>query len=295
MIQQRNLDKTTVDWINSQAMGLEARGALGGTIYYVENNSGNDKRDGLSWDNAFKTLSKAISVCHKDMGRRARFARRNTIYICGDAIEEDIVLLPEKTDIVGIGQCDGYFGARLKGNHVPATRSTSGVRFYNVTFHAATGVIWTLTNNQPGIEFHRCTFLAGASTTIAILLTAVGTCKISNCDFMGYWDSQFSTAAIDIAIGHANGQVIEYCNIENNPIGIRVIINKTGGACFIRHCNIKTTAQTIDDNSGTFWVIGNNLISAAATGAGSIDVAALHAVGNWYQDASKAGNYPVTA
>ena len=270
---------------------------MGGNSFFVENNSGNDGNDGKTWETAFKTLAKGIAVCQADITDTSQkyYARRNKLYISGDAIEENIVLLPEKTDIIGCGQCDGLSPARVKGNWVPATRSTTGVRFFNIAFHAATGVIFTLTNNQPGISFYGCEFLAGASTTIAVLATGVPLLRISGCDFKGFWDSQFSTAAIDIAIGLANGQVIEYCNIENNPIGVRVIITKTGGACIARYNNFNTVGCTMIDSSNTWYTLGNQFCSAAATGAASLSVNVLKACGNWYRDATKCGNYPVTA
>jgi len=42
IIKKYNLDSSLVSYIDNLGMGVENRGALGGTVYYVENNAGND-------------------------------------------------------------------------------------------------------------------------------------------------------------------------------------------------------------------------------------------------------------
>jgi hypothetical protein len=139
MIKKYNLDSSLVNYIDNLGMGVESRGAIGGTVYYVEGNAGNDSKDGRSIDSAFKTLAKALAVSHANMAQRSRWAKRNTIYCFGDSFEETLTKLAQKTDVVGLGSCDYLHTARLIGAHTIAATGYDGFRWINMGFKSPAG------------------------------------------------------------------------------------------------------------------------------------------------------------
>lgn len=286
----RNIN-TSMDLINKDieafvAMSEEWRGACG-SRYFVDGNFGLDTNDGSSWDKPFKTLAYALAVSHADIARGSdRWARRNTIYACGDAFEEDLTALAQKTDLVGMGTCDGFGpGCRITGNHVIGSTNYAGFRFLNVALkdNDATGTILTIPTAQSGIQLIGCDILTGTATVVGILMTASTDFRVAGCRFLSSWTSSFSTAAISIATGSSNRCYIEGNTIKNthaSGVGILVNSGRTGGDSFIRKNHICTTALTIDDNSDTFFIIENMLVSGGTVGANSYDINSAKAAGN---------------
>jgi len=257
-------------------------------VYFVEGNSGNDGNSGTSWDEAFKTVAKGLAACHSFQSTSANkaWARRSKLFIIGDYFEEDLTALAEKTDVIGCGQCDGFFGARIKGNHVIGATKYSGCRFFNIAFHDndATGTIMTIPTAQSGIVFDSCVFLSGTATVTALLMTASTDFQVRNCKFHGSWVSSFSTAAISIATGSSNRCIIEGNTIENqHATGVGILVNagRTGAGSFIRGNHLYTTAMAIDENSNTFACIDNRIIVGTAKAADtSVDISAVLSVNN---------------
>jgi hypothetical protein len=265
----------------------DVRGA-NGSVFFCEGNKGSDSNDGKTWDTAFATVAAGLAACHEyqsTSGNRA-WAKRSTLHICGDSFEEDLVKFAEKTDVVGWGQCDGFYTARIKGNHVFPSTSYAGCRFWNVTFqdNDATGTIMTVPTAQSGIQFNNCVFMTGTATVVGILMTASADFVVRNCKFFGSWVSSFSTAAISIAAGNSNRCFIEGNTIsQQHATGVGILVNasRTGADSFIRYNNLYTTAMAIDENSDTFAVIGNRIITGANAAAGtSVDIPDLLSVDN---------------
>ena len=123
------------DLIDGMAM---ANVALAGakTIYYVDGNFGSDNQGGTGgWYNAKQTLSAALAASHADIASGAEgWAARNVILCKGDALDEDLVLLAQKTDVIGLGSYNANQKCGLIGNHVPTTNDAYGTRFYNFWF-----------------------------------------------------------------------------------------------------------------------------------------------------------------
>ena len=242
-----------------------------GTTYFVDGNSGNDGNDGLSWETPMKTLAVAFAASHADIARGAdRWARRNTIYIAGDSFEEDLVILPQKTDVIGVGSYNGHPGANILGNHAPVNAGF-GCRFFNVNFEPVTvAAIMTLTAACWGTEFHNCSFKANGTliAATAIDATACQWLKIIGCDFIGAYTGD----VIDIGAGNVDGMVIKDNVIiggANDGIvetGTAVIVGTRRG--LIMNNVIQVAARTIVTNStSVFNVVRNTLISANNTGS----------------------------
>jgi hypothetical protein len=108
---------------------------ISGSTYFVDNNSGNDGNTGNSWERAFKSLAKAIAVSNVDIARGSdRWARRNTIYYCADTETTNLVVFPNKCDVIGVGSYDANSQPGIKGNHSPANSGNMGTRFINIWF-----------------------------------------------------------------------------------------------------------------------------------------------------------------
>jgi hypothetical protein len=263
-----------------------------GTTYFVDGNSGNDGNDGLSWDTPMKTLAVAFAASHADIARGAdRWARRNTIYIAGDSFEEDLIIFPQKTDVIGVGSYNGHPGANILGNHAPVNAGF-GCRFFNVNFEPVTaGVIMTLTAACWGAEFHNCSFKADGTlvATVAIDTTACQWLKIVGCEFIG----AFSGDVIDIGAGNVDGMVI-----RDNIImgGANDGIVETGTAVIqgtrmglIYNNFIQVTARTIVvATTSVFNVVRNDLISANNTGATAFVIDLTFASQNYFTGGNNA-------
>lgn len=241
-----------------------------GVTYYVDGNAGNDANDGLSWDQAVKTLSVALAASHANIAAGAAgWASRNRIFVKADAITENLTKLAQKTDVIGVGSMDWRSKALIIGNHVVAnTVSYMGCRFINMEFKtpAAGGDLFTL-GSQHGIEFIGCDFLATSTTaaTGAILATACVDLAIKGCRFMG----AYSDAVMEVLAGQADGLLL----LDNFVQGANTGIEISGDATFVagRYGLIKgnvfsTTGACIVDSEAKSHVIKNHLFTAAAKG-----------------------------
>jgi hypothetical protein len=268
MIKKYNLDKSLVNYIDNLGMGVEARGAIGGTVYYVEGNSGNDARDGKSIDTAFKTLACALAASHADMARRARWARRNTIYVFGDSLTEDLTKMAQKTDIVGLGSCDYLHTARLIGAHHIGDVGYDGCRWINMGFKgtAAACDMFILNNYHNGTAFLNCDFNGdtAAAALAAIVATATESLTIKGCVF----DGPFSDAVIELGTGETNSLLIQGNIISGANEGIHAgAVTTTVRAGWIIGNYIKSTLACINDESSKLHIVGNRGITLAVHGS----------------------------
>lgn len=274
----------------------EARGANGKT-YYVAGNYGGDKYDGLSWDTPFKTLARALAVSHADIATSPNWAKRNTIFISGDSFEESLVKLAQKTDIVGVGSCDGIPTARIIGTHViDSVASYMGCRLINIDLQNSTnGITMTLPTLQGGIGFYGVMFSCNATGTIGLKATATVDLTVKGCNFRNWGGNAFSTAAIDLGAGTAHRTRIED-NIIEGAIGVRVDIARAGLSSYIRDNLFNVTGLVVDDNSSTFYIFGNRGSTAAAKEIATVlDCNELTAGDNVFGNATGIGIYPAYA
>jgi len=281
------------------AMGVALAGAK--TVYYCDGNAGSDGATGIGgWSNAFKTLAAAIAASHADIALNSLgWAARNVILARGDSFTENLVLMPQKTDIIGCGHFDHNSMASLVGNHVPnATNETHGTRWFNFMFKGdATigGDIWILGAKCTGMQFIGCKFSAVSETpaTAAIVATAAPFLEIRDCLFTG----AFSDAVIEFGIGDCRGLRITGCHIEGDEDGIEFASGVTDGTAGLEEImvvsdnTIITTAICIDDDSDLVYTLRNNCFSGNAkgtTGFGVMDVLLLRSQDNRLTDSSTA-------
>ena len=252
--------------------GIEpfSAGTKGGapSVFYCDGNvvsSGN----GLGWLSAFKTLTEGLVAAHAYMstsGNRA-WAHRATVYCVGDSFTEDLVILAEKSDVIGVGSADSLKKPQLIGNHVPVTTNTWGCRFINWQFSEAdAGVMWTLTSVSAGINFIGCDFsVRGAIATHGILMTALGYANviIEDCYFDAF-PSGFTTGAIVIGAGLGDKIIIRNNSINaDKGVIINASYTNVAGTCVIDNNTFHTTGIAIDDNSDLAIYTNNMIISTA--------------------------------
>ena len=281
---------------NLVSLSEESRGA-NGVRYFVDGNSGADNGDGASWDAPFKSLAYALAISHANIGlRSSTWAKRNTIYVVGDALAEDLVKLAQKTDVVGMGSYDHHPKAGITGTHViDSVASYMGCRLFNLYLRKKAGgaaAILTIPTAQSGIGILGCEVDGSDATvsTIGISATGVERLSIIGNDFIG----AFSSEAIYIGTGESNG-----LRIEGNTIlgAVKGIVTHSGLTTSVRKGLVKgntiyTSGVTIDDEASVLICIDNKCVSDAATGDTAIKINQRLASGNTITDATKSGPWP---
>lgn len=264
-------------------------------VFYVDGNvisSGN----GLSWHSAKKTLSEGLLAAHTYMstyGNRA-WSHRAIVYVCGDALNQDLVAFSEKTDIIGVGRTTQHPRPRLIGNHTLALISTDtyhGCRWFNMEFFSETsGECIDITADQNGQEFHNCVFTGKNSATHGIRAVESHDMVIKDCWFdRGTASSTdgFTSAAVQIQAGTLTNFLMQGCRVTSDNLGLD--FDPTSGQtenCWCIDNIFDTVGMCIDseDNSTTsgLLVVGNRMITAVDTGTATLgyDFALVRAVDN---------------
>ena len=260
----------------------------GGLDYYVDGNKTVNGPDGLSWGRAFNTLATAIAASDVSIAatRNRWWARRNRIFVVGDALSENLVKFPTKCDVIGLGSYDGFTQAGLSGRHVPVGESY-GTRFFNIHFkavaHASPIVTLTVTTGSApsGVQFHGCTFDGTLGTmTSGILSTAMPGLGVFDCDFVG----TFVTSYISFGAGEAGRARI----IGNRMLGtagkgiIAASDMTTSWAAVVAKNIINSTGIWLDDDSDLLYVVDNRAFTAVncATSTAGYDFNIKRACGN---------------
>lgn len=272
------------------SMGIPILGVgqdISGITYFVDGNFGRDGEKGLSWDKPFKTLARALVISHANIGAGAKgWAARNTIYVKGDWLVENLVLGCQKTDIIGVGSCDGFKGAGITGNHALATTTAVGTRWININFRPKTAAdIFTLITITQAMEFHGCRFHGAAPEGIyavsAIDATASNFLKVVDCDFTG----DFSGDVIDLGPGAIDDLRIIRNTISgaaNDGIIVTDTTTVTGGRKGVIADNLICVAGvTINDGAdSTIYVMNNRCITDASDGSSAYVITDDHAINN---------------
>ena len=151
---------------------------ISGITYFVSQ-MGNGTT-GLSWENAFTTLSAAITASNTwfDATGTSRISR-NRIFVDGTNYAA-LTVLPKHCDIIGVGT-----NPRINAASAIAT-ACDGCHIYNMKFRSATAApIFGTTVATNGLEFHNCYFDNSGSATYYLKLFGNQTIKIINCIFTG--------------------------------------------------------------------------------------------------------------
>jgi hypothetical protein len=236
--------------------------------YYVDLNVA--ATGGGSPDHPFATIAEAIAASNTSIGLSANrwWARRNYIYVCGDGIEEDLTVLPEKCDIIGCGS-DLVPYPRVIGAHTIALAKV-GCRFINMGFQATgTDDLFVIPAACHGLQFlggHMQPSLEG--NTKALEITNSALVRIEGVEIYqnpGAYGTGIFAVGIAIEGTASNHQtLIKGCYI-NAAEGIDVVASAPAYDSRIEECVIHSVDLTIDDNSDLFAVINNRLITDADT------------------------------
>ena len=257
----------------------------GASDYYVD---GNVSATGSGTiDSPYSTFAEAVAASNTSIALTANrwWARRNRIFIMGDDLEEDIVLLPEKCDVIGLGSSDNYQKACIRGNHVPIGTKV-GCRFFNVRFRpAASGDLWTLASITGwGLEFWNCIFDAhyeAFTAPSAIDMTAAQYVKIMGCEFLG----AFSGDVIDIGAGSIDGLRIIGNNIlggaDNGIVATGTMTCVQGRNGLVADNYIQVADKVIDDGAdGVLYCFNNVGVSAENAGASAYVITSGYGANN---------------
>ena len=240
----------------------------GAQDYFVDLNvsaTGN----GLSWATAFATIAEAITASNTSIGLTANrwWARRNRIFVCGDGITENLTVLPEKTDIIGVGS-DLFPFPRIIGNHAFAVAKV-GVRFINLGFFTATTAdLMSFPTSCHGLQILGCYMHPATTSSKAIEITSSAHVRIEGNTITVGAGAMANIFALAISI---EGTVCHDIHITNNKItatlGISVVEAAAAAMGSIIEGNIiRSTGIAIDDNSDDFQVVNNRWMTDINTG-----------------------------
>lgn len=270
-----------------------------GVSFYVDANVA-AAGDGSSWDEAFSLIASGLAAADAQIGLSANraWAKRNTVYYCGDYVSEALVLAAEKTDLIGVGSDVGSF-PRVVGPFTIGTAVPS-FRIINMGFMpTSTAPAITFPSGMHGWELHFVTLYKNTSyvCTAQLLSTDSRDFVMQNVRILPDNAGALSTIGFNIAgttsgVGSARIRDCEIHGVE----GLNVVDTSAyyeGATC--KRTLIKATNLCIDDNSDSIAFIDCRLITAAASGSaagsGIVDWNAALAVGNIA--ASSDGNGPL--
>lgn len=248
---------------------------ISGISLFVDSRGGSDDNTGKSWNQAFKTLEKAIYLSNINIADIKNASRRNTIFVAGDPITTNLTTFPNKTDIVGCGSYNMRSQVCIVGKHVPSTGQET--RFYNVYFkgNESQETMLLLTISNPGFEAHGCTFesMGGMSDSV-IQNNGAAYFVLDHCYFMGF----AILAMISFGSGDLRRAMIYRCNVmttSNNGIFMNTSGSASQGAS-IESSLVFSRLQCIFDGSSKWRVINCRLTSTNVKGTGGNGIVACN-------------------
>jgi len=228
---------------------------ISGKTYFCSTYGNNTT--GESWENAFTTITAAITAVNT-YNTASGGKGRSRIYINTNNWEEDLAVLPNNCDMVGVGS-----NPRIQGvTHI--TTTVENCHMFNIHFRNAAGDTATpLVKITPwchGLWFINCIFDTRCVCTAALNLVYHGNqkIKIKGCQFYGNWQP---TTGIQLDGGFMFGEIV------NN------YIRATGTGILVAH-----ECTTWDYHS----IIKENVITGVDSTESSLErgIALLSSVGN---------------
>ena len=109
-----------------------------GETYYVQ--PGGNNTTGLSWENAFTTLTAAFTASNTNRDATNGSYGRNRIYVSSGAdITEDLTTMPKRCDVIGVGCASGPLTI-IGDCHIAA--ATPDTHWYNIRFWCSWSSGW---------------------------------------------------------------------------------------------------------------------------------------------------------
>jgi len=272
--------------------GIANENKADGNLFYVDLNVATTGLDGKCWASAYQTLAEAIAVCATDIAANRNWARRNTIFVIGDELHEDITVLSEKTDIVGMGTDLSSYPRFMHSWAIAA--GVKGARFFNLGFmNDAADAAVALPAGSHGNEFHNCHFKREAGGTHGLTIVTSANIKIIDCEFLPDGAAGLYTSAISLLTGAFDSAEIRGNYIEG-AIGVTIAVAGFGSK--LANNQIRASGRVVVDTGLTTYLFDNDMISAAvctdANWSGAITANPLLSAGNWLSCANANGPYP---
>lgn len=147
-------------------------GDYAGKIYFVNNITGDDEFDGLSWATPFDQVSTAITASEAHRRTFSDWAPRSIIYIQGTGtVYDNLTVLPNHCDMIGIGadpRGDGFGIVVIEGVGVDAAAgSCVGLYMTNIQFAVSGGTSYSAFDVIAMIQstIENCTFMGSTAST----------------------------------------------------------------------------------------------------------------------------------
>jgi len=257
-------------------------------VYYVC--KGGNSTDGSSWENAFNTLTEAITKQRADRALlpSAEQSCNTYIIIAPGTYAEALTSLPFSTTIIGLG----IPGTDKSVKIIPAagaciTGTVSGLRLVNLRFEAVGAVNLLAFDISNNVEILNCEFECGDTANLAAISNTGGGkfMTIRHCKFgsqiaipgFSYclkFTSWFSAAVIEDNI---------FDGMDATGTAISIDINSVGYGAVIRNNIIRLNGAGvgIDDNSDDAMCIDNTVFHVGGT---PYDINALLSKNNYAND-----------
>ena len=242
---------------------------ISGKTFFVDANVLTSGGDGKSWDTAYKTIAVGLAASQAQISKSSNraWAKRNTVYYCGDDIKETLVLAAEKTDLIGVGT-DINSLPKVTGNFTIGI-ARSGFRIINMGFiPTTTAPVITFPSGMHGWELHGVHLFKVLSVTNSAMLLSTDCRDFRLINSYIYPDVNAAVATIGFNIaGTATGlgrAIIDGCLICG-ATALNVVDTSAyyeGALC--KNTILKATALCVDDNSDSILFVDNRLISAGA-------------------------------
>jgi len=248
-----------------------------------------------SRDYPFSTVEEAIAASNVSIGLKENrwWARRNRIFVMGDEINEDITVLPEKCDIIGVGTDFAPYPRFMHSWAIAAAKK--GVRFINLGWmNDAADVALALPVGSHGNELWYCHFIRETAGTHGLTIVTSANIKIIGCEFLPDGaGGLFTTSAISLLTGACYDAEIRD-NYITGAVGVTIAAAAFGSR--LVNNNIYASGKVVVDTGLTTHLFGNNMISALNSGDANASTAItanpLLAAGNYLATANHNGPYP---
>ena len=238
---------------------------ISGKSFFVDANVASSGGNGTSWDEAYQTIAAGLAASHAQISNsnNRHWARRNTVYYCGDSISETLVLAAEKTDLIGVGSDGGSF-PRITGNFTIGTAVVS-FRIINMGFvPTTTAPVITFPAGMHGWELHGVHLYKVEGVTNTATLQAITSRDwVINNSFL-YPDAGGAYNTLGFALTTNTAGIGRSRIFDSLIVGTEGMDIADGGyyeGAIAKGNTIIATNLCIDDDSDSIAFIKNNLIT----------------------------------